>query len=580
MNKVSERLERFWEKKRLSLASAGGLPLLSLLGLASGLLVGSIIILFRLLIEAVQSSFLPAADPENYELLAWDDRLLIATAGGAVLGLLFFVVSRPPLRVGVLHVMERLAYHEGHLPLRHAIMQFFGGAISIISGHSIGREGPSIHLGAAGASLMGQWLRLPNNSIRILVACGTSAAIAASFNTPLAGVIFSMEVVMMEYTIAGFTPVILAAVSATAIDRVVFDATPTFQVPALELVSFWELPIIVLMGIAIGGLAAFFIVFLQWMTRKGQSMPIWLRLTLAGFGVGVCAVVAPEVMGIGYDTVNNALLGDLAIMTLILILSCKLLATVISVGLSLPAGLIGPSLFMGAMAGCITGQLLGLLPGNVSAPGLYSMLGMGAMMGATLQAPLAALLALVELTGNQNIILPAMLAIVSANLASKELFGQGSVYISQMRGIGLDYRNDPVAQSLRRLGVSAVMNKMFVKVMPQMQRQQVEKLLAAENPHWLVITREEGNLLMPAADLARHIEETQEQEIDLLEMPSKRQQLAPVHQQSTLQQALTILNDSDAEALYVIRPLGTAADRIYGIVTRQDIEEGYRLRNN
>jgi CIC family chloride channel protein len=160
--------------------------------------------------------------------------------------------------MGVIHVMERLAYQEGYLPAKQAMMQFIGGAIAIISGHSVGREGPSIHLGSAAASLLGQWLRLPNNSIRTLVACGASAAIAASFNAPLAGVIFAMEVVKMEYTISGFTPVILAAVSATVLNRLVFESLPTFVVPELVLHSFWELGVIVGMGIGIGALAAGF----------------------------------------------------------------------------------------------------------------------------------------------------------------------------------------------------------------------------------------------------------------------------------------------------------------------------------
>ena len=580
MNRVFSYLSDYAERTRRSLADARALPLLSLLAVGIGTVVGGLVTVFRLLIEQSQSWFLPGADPENYEGLLWIERLLLATSGGVILGILFFLVSRKPIRVGVVHVMERLAYHEGHLPFKHAVMQFIGGAISIICGHSVGREGPSIHLGAAAASITGQWLQLPNNSIRILVACGASAAIAASFNTPLAGVIFVMEVIMMEYSILGFTPVILATVSATVITRLVFDSQPTFLVPQLELVSLWELPTIIVMGIVIGGLAAGFIVLLKWITKGTQMWPFWLRMSMAGAGVGLCAFFVPEVMGIGYDTVNLALLGEVAIASALLILVFKLLATAISVGLGLPAGLIGPSLFIGAMAGSATGLLMTAFSNEVAPPGLYTMLGMGAMMGATLQAPLAALLALLELTGNERIIFPAMLAIVSATLAAKELFGQGSVYLSQMQGIGLDYRNDPVAQSLRRLSVSSIMNESFFQVKADINREQAEKLLVDVNPHWLIINREQGNLLMPAADLARYIEETDEEMIDLLEVPSKRQQLASIYQQATLQQALTTLNDVDVDALTVIRRIGRAPDRIYGIITRQDIEEGYRLRQS
>jgi CIC family chloride channel protein len=234
------------------------------------------------------------------------------------------------------------------------------------------------------------------------------------------------------------------------------------------------------------------------------------------------------------------------------------------------------------MFGSAVGQFLVMFSPNVSHPGLYTILGMGAMMGATLQAPLAALLALLELTGNVDIIFPGMLAIVSANLAAKELFKQDSVYLVQMQSIGLDYHHDPLSQSLRRRAVGSVMNTSFSLMQTSITRIQAEKILLADKPDWLIINRDEGKLLMPAADLARFIEDSgselaEDELIDLLEIPSRRQQLAAVRQQSTLQQAFSILDKTDAEALYVIRPLGSVADRIYGIVTREHIEKSYRL---
>lgn len=259
--------------------------LLAMLGLISGVLVGVVIVLFRLLIEVTQSGFLPAGNPEDYESLSWQVRVLLSSAGGLVLGLLFYFASPTAPRVGVIHVLERLAYHEGHLPFKNMLLQFFGGAIAIISGHSVGREGPSVHLGAATASLLGQKLRMPNNSIRVLVACGAAAAIAASFNTPLAGVIFSMEVILMEYTITGFTPVILAAVSATAVNWSVFGKYPAFIVPALELNSYWELPLIVIMGIVIGAIAARFV------CHAGDGRDDGRDFTGTACGIGILAGV-------------------------------------------------------------------------------------------------------------------------------------------------------------------------------------------------------------------------------------------------------------------------------------------------
>ncbi len=563
-------------RTRSLLAGTRALFALSLLGLTTGIIAGSVIVLFRFSTEYSQILLLPGADPENYEALTWQMRLVFTTAGGLFLGLLFYFVSRVPLRIGVIHVLERLAYNEGNLPLKNLILQFIGGCVAIISGQSIGREGPSVHLGAASASLMGQTLHLPNNSIRTLVACGAAAGIAASFNTPLAGVIFAMEVILMEYTIVGFTPVILAAVSATVMSRLVFDTEPLITVHVVELNSFLELPIIVIMGLFIGALAAGLIRLTGILTKFGQRFDIWLRMSLAGFGVGLIAIVSPEIMGIGYDTVDAALLGQLGIPILILILLTKMLATALCVGFSIPAGLIGSAIFIGAMAGGIIGVLVKHFTTNLSEVSLYVMLGIGAMMSATLQAPLAALLALLELTGNQNIIFPAMLAVVSSNLSARELFKSDSIFLSQFRIFGLDYRNDPIAQSLRRIGVESVLNKAYVMTEPVIQRNVAINHLK-EAPDWLIIRREEGNQLMPATDLARNLEETNDEEIVLLEIPAKRRQLAKVSIESTLQHAQQQINDTDAEALYVTRKLGPSADRIYGIITQEDIEKHYRV---
>lgn len=575
LKNLRRRTSRRWQRLRLSLAGTHAMPLLVALGLVSGLAAGGVIVVFRWLIEASQAAILPDGGIENYEGLSWPNRLLLATLGGIVLGILFRLGSQQRFRVGVLHVMERLAYYEGYLPLKNAVMQFVGAAIALISGQSLGREGPGIHLGAASASLVGQGLALPNNAIRTLCACGTAAAIAASFNTPLAGVIFAMEVVMMEYTIAGFAPVILAAVSATALTRVVFGDQAAFVVSSRELVSLWELVYIVVMGLAVGALAAAFITLLQRLTVFAQRLPVWASMGLAGLTVGLIAIWVPEVMGIGYDSVNAALLGQLGLQLLLILMVAKLIATAVCVGLGLPAGLIGPCLVIGASAGGAFGFLLGYLPGAQAHPGVYAMLGMGAMVGATLHAPLAALLALLEMTGNPNIIMPGMLAVVSAYLAAKELFRMDSVFVQQMRNLGLDYSNDPVSQHLRRLGVAAVMDTQFATSERRLERADARQIMQG-TPRWIIVRHEERRDLLPAADLARALEEQSDESLDLLEIPSKRRTLAPVAVQATLQQALEQLNRTGAEALYVVPLMTPLVEQPFGIVTRNRIEESYR----
>lgn len=570
------------ERLRLRLAQANALPQLALLGILTGLLAGLVIIAFRFSLEYMQGLYLPGGGSENYEELAAIHRFWLPIAGGLFIGLVFHYLGYSHVQVGVAHVMERLAYHQGHLPFSNLLLQFFGAITSIASGHSVGREGPSVHIGASNGSLIGQWLGLPNNSIRTLVACGVAAAIAASFNTPMAGVIFAMEVVMMEYTLSSIAPVILAAVSGTAVTRLVFGSAPAFTVPPLEMGSLLELPYVLLTGIIIGALAAAFIALFQFFSTRLTERPLWIRTTSAGLIVALCAQPFPEVMGIGYDTANEALLGQLGLTTLLGIVIFKLLATTAGLGLGLPAGLIGPTIVIGATAGGVLGVIGSqLFPEHVSSHGLYALIGMGAMMGATLQAPMAALMAILELTANPNILLPGMLAVITAGMTSSELFGKGPIFLELMRARGLDYSHDPVAQSLRRLGVAAIMKREYVTCPAQLSRQEAESILE-KKPHWLLLRSDQiETTLLEAADLANHLQHALDAEtIDLLNIPAaSRIQPPAIPLQATLQEALDkldSLNDPTVYALYVISRKRYGTIPVHGIVTRHDIETNYR----
>jgi H+/Cl- antiporter ClcA len=573
------RVRHLLDRLRLRLSHAEALPQLAVLGVICGLLSGAVIIAFRLLVEDSQSLFLPGADPENYEGLATIWRFLLPLAGGVALGIVFQLLPAESRHVGVVHVMERLSYHQGRLPARNAVLQFFGAALSIVAGHSVGREGPAIHLGAASGSLAGRYLGLPNNSLRVLAGCGAAAAIAAAFNTPLAGVVFAMEVVIMEYTVAGFAPVILAAVGATALSRLVYGAAPAFAVPAVALGSLAELPWILALGVAIGALAAAFTALVRLFAERFALVPPWARLTGAGALVGVLALPVPEIMSIGYDTVNAALLGQLTGAALAGIVVFKLLATAAGIGLGLPGGLIGPVLVLGAAAGGGLGIVgAALTPTEASSPGLYALLGMGAMMAGALQAPLAALTAVLELTGNPHIILPGMLAVIAATLTGRVLFRQPSVFIVLLRARGLDYRHDPLSQSLRRIGVGGAMDA-NVAVLPRTLARERAQAELARNPDWILVRDGEALVaLLPPVDLAHAVKEQADAApLDLLAIPAQRRQVARVALQATLQEALETLEASGAEALYVSDVAPPTAARVYGVLTRERIERSYRF---
>jgi CIC family chloride channel protein len=493
-------------------------------------------------------------------------------------------------KVGIVHVMERLNYHQGYISLRSAIVQFACGVLTVISGQSAGREGPAVHLGAAFSSLMGQWMRLPNNSIRTLVACGCAAAISASFNTPISGVIFAMEVVMMEYTIAGFTPIILAAVSAAVVNQVVYSSEPAFSVPALTMNSLLEIPWILVIAVIIGVAAALFIKLVDVMGRFHQR-PVLLRLCVAGLLMVPFSLLIPQTMGIGYDTVSDTIHGHLGFWLLLIAGMAKLLITSTTIGLGMPSGVIGPTVFMGATLGGAMG-LIGakIAPELASSVGFYAMLGMGAMMGAVLQAPLAALMALMELTRNPNIILPGMLIITTSSLVTSEAFGRKSLFLTILKSQGLSYQNSPIIQALRRVSVAAIMDKSILRIQRRLTPEQAHKILKSE-PKWLVIDGSNGpTSLMPAVDLARFLEDSAKllktegqplpEQIDLMNIPANRRDLAPVQYQATLEEALYEFDNSNAEALYVQRHVAPMIQRIYGVVLKSDIESYYQYRRS
>ncbi|MBU2708052.1 chloride channel protein [Zooshikella marina] len=575
-------LERF----RHQVADVNALPQLAILGFFSGLFSGMVVILFRHAVELPLQHILPNFDDENFEGLTLVERIGLPLFVGMLILITLYRVKPKYLRVGITHVIERLSYHQGHLPIKNMLVQFFGGSLAIISGQPVGREGPAVHLGAACSSLLGQWLKLPNNSIRTLVGCGAAGAISAAFNTPIAGVIFAMEVIMMEYTIAGFTPVILAAVTAAVLSEMVYGMAPAFSVPPMFLASLWELPLVVIVGILAGILAACFTHLVQ-LSCKLRTRPLWQRIILASLLTAISGAILPEIMGVGYDTVNMTLSGIIPLQLLCFLVIGKLLVSGTICGLGLPGGLIGPVLFIGASLGGALGIAGAYLTDSSGSPsGFYAMLGMGAMMGAVLQAPLAALMAVLELTQNPHIILPAMLVIVVASMTSKYFFKKPSVFLTQLQAQGLNFRNDPLSQALQRTGVSSIMERQFVRLARHCTYEEASQALTT-NPIWIVIDTNKPEAILLAADLARYLGQTQEEAndesesdtIDLLALPGERKDITPLYIQATLHEALEKLDQTQVEALYITSVRAPMINRINGIITRKAIERFYQFKH-
>jgi len=548
----------------------------SVLGIVGGVLSGLVVLAFELAIREVARLFGVGDGGEGFESLPRWMAFALPAGGATALGIFYMLLKPGDRETGIVHVISRMHSHYGALPLRNALLQFVAGAFALGTGQSGGREGPGVHLGAAVNSLLGQRLGLPNNSLRTLIACGTAGGIAAAFHTPLAGVIFAMEVIVAEYTVAGFIPVMLAAVAASAVSRTMSGGEALLSIPVVELESLWEMPYIVLLGFACGIAIAAFIRVLRF-TAQYSHWPVAIRFALAGCFTGTIALLVPESLGLGYDSLGLILDNQFLLGTLVLLALCKILATAVSCGAGLPVGIIGPSLLIGACIGGVLGDIAHLLqPELASELPLYIAIGMAAAMGAMLNAPLAAVLAVLELTETINIAMPALLAIVAAALTNNSIFRQRSTYSMVRRQLQRVVPNDPLNKLLHSTDVTATMDVRVVRVPILLDEEDLLPLLEF-TPTWCLVERDGEDLYLVRGDellewLRPALAESET--ADLAGATMRRWTIAPVPLQASLRQAMDTIRASTVEAVCVYeRSRATGKRILHGVVTRESIEK-------
>lgn len=388
----------------------------------------------------------------------------------------------------------------------------------------------------------------------------------------------------MEYTIAGFIPVMMASVTGAVIGRLVFGDDPAFIVPNVSMNNLWELLWIALSGLIVALFAAIFIRLQLWFNKQ-QRHPVGLRMIVAGLITGILALGFPEILGVGYDTIEAAMMGEIGLLLLLSILCAKIIATAASGGLGVPGGVIGPTLFVGAALGSLLGFVIhSIAPDAGSDAGFYVLLGMGAMMAAVINAPLAALITVFELTHNPNIIFPTMLIIVVAVIATRQLFRCEGLFIAQLESNGFSLSLGPIQQTLNRVGVRSVMDTQLQRCFHTQTLAQLQQRLE-QKPKWLVLDHPDGEkYLLPATDALAYLEASSQEEsisekdlIDLLEIPGRMGLLKPIDHQASLLEAFHQFSNHKADALYVIRPTTPWLHPVIGIITESHVNEHYQL---
>ena len=399
-----------------------------------------------------------AAHPWLAELGPWF-LLLAPVVAGLIYGPLVYKFAPEARGHGVPEVMYAVAERGGRIPAQVSAVKALASALTIGSGGSVGREGPIVQIGSALGSTLGRLTRLPESRLRVLVACGAAGGIAATFNAPLAGPFFAMELILRDFAAESFGAVVLASVTASVVGRAAFGNTAFLDLPPFTLRNPVEYLLFVVLGVVVGACGVLFTRVLYWIEDFCDWVwrgPEWLRPAVGGVFLGGLLLALPQMYGVGYPVLQNAVEGKYVIGFLLLLLVGKIVATSLTIGIGGSGGVFAPSLFIGAMGGTAFGIVVhAWLPSLTASPGVYGLIGMGAAFAGAARAPITAVIVLFELTGQYTIILPMLTAIVIATATSRAL-SRDTIYTLKLRRRGVDLDRHPQERRLAATTVEAV----------------------------------------------------------------------------------------------------------------------------
>ncbi len=408
---------------------------------AVGVLGGFVNLLFYLCTESVTKLVLRhTGDPvEVAEILGWWQRLVTPMLGGLAAGLVLHWGLRLVRQKGSSNLLEVVVAGDGRLPFRVGLVKTLSSLLSIGSGASIGREGGIVQLAATLASKGGQLANWQPYRLRLLVACGAASGIAGAYNAPVAGAVFAALIVLGNFSMNMFAPLVFASVISSIVSRSFFAMEPRYVVPAFAITSLTQLPWFLLLGVLTGVAGAAFLKMLHWSEERFQllRLPIYARLALGGLLVGIIALAYPGVWGNGYVMTNRILRGQYAgellpVLFLTGLVLAKVLATLATVGSGAVGGVFTPTLFLGAGLGCVFGTALHELGEAGGLPtGAFALVGMGSVLAATTHSPLLAMILVFEISLNYSLMPPLMLACVVSSLLARQLHPE-SIYTAPL----------------------------------------------------------------------------------------------------------------------------------------------------
>jgi CIC family chloride channel protein len=545
-----------------------------LLAVGVGVGAGYGAVFFRWLIAAAQSVYFGGLGG----LLSWLGRyrvILLPAAGGLLVGPLVYFFAREARGHGVPEVMLAVMRERGRIRPRVSVVKSLASAICIGSGGSVGREGPIVQIGSALGSTVGQVLRLSEERLRLLVACGAAGGISATFNAPIAGVLFALEVILRDFSVRSFALVVLSSVSSVVISHVYLGDSPAFQIAQpYSLVSPWELPLYFMLGLMAGLVSRAFI----WVLYRSEDVfdawafPEYLKPVVGGLVVGTIGVWYPQVFGVGYEAIDSVLAGQVGMGLLWSLVLVKLVGTAMTIGSGGSGGVFAPSLFIGCMLGGAFGTLVhAVLPEVTAAGGAYALVGMGAVFAGAAHAPMTAVIILFEMTGDYRIIGPLMIATVVSSLLS-EFISAESIYTLKLTRRGIHVVGER-PDLLDTIPVAEAMTAEFETVPFAMSVSElIGRFVRGDTPSLLVVDSN-GRLagIVSRSDAEAAILQGDEE-------PSASDIMTPdpvtCFVDESLSLALQRLSSLDVAALPVIDPAD--GGRLVGMLKRRDIIAAYQ----
>lgn len=503
----------------------------------------------------------------------WSAFLLYPVILGLAVAGVKALVRRPDRHHSVPLVMISMSKRGGRIYPLSTLMKTISAVLTLGAGGSLGREGPVVLLGGGLGSAVGQAVGVRREDwLNILIAAGSGAAIATVFHAPITGALFAMEIVLIQFSARSFALVGLACVVATQVSGLL-EGAPPFPIPAYEMHSSWEIPLYILLGLAIALVARAYVKVLYGSEHWGQRLkwlPSWLKPALGGLLFGAVAIVLPRTLGGGYDTISLALAGQLSLGLLLLFLIGKFLTIGLTSGGGWPGGVFTPALFLGSMAGGIFGILAaGLFPSIIQQPGMYAVIGMAAMIAGATHAPLTAMTLVFEVTRDYRIAIPAMLACGVATVFSQRLspYSIDTLHLGE-HGILLPWQ----IRDLRSIQVGDVMTQQPDTVRADMQLGKVIVTMQA-NRHAGYPVLDEAGRLCGIITLSDVRDVPLEHRLSSLVKDVMSTSLAVLTPDQTLADAALIMARRGIGRLPVVDAQNR--NRLVGIITRSSVLQAY-----